>query len=317
MGERVIAGQVRGPQPAARRRRRHRLLAGLLVLAVLGPLAVLWALRAGLDRMLFPPVELYGTVNAQETWLVPGSEGDGSALMLRRFGVPVLGCVVFFPGQKGGVADYVAALFPPLLARGAAVFAVSYPGQDGAPGQPRLREQPRMAAQAIEEVMQHCAPLPTVVLGRSLGAMPAAYGAALARPAALVLEGAPASLSDAVRTRLASRWWSAPLAGLPVSALLPEDPSLAEALSRAEELPVVIFQGSRDDVTPLESLLRAGLPQRVKVRVVEGATHSSTWQQAGDALFDAVMAPLQPIEKPAPPAREALNGARPRTRPGS
>ena len=142
-----------------------------------------------------------------------------------------------FPDNMAGVARYRKDLFSAYAANGLAVFALSYPGQDGAPGRTKLDEIQFLSKKALELVGESC-PLPrTVLVGRSLGSMLAAYATQGIRPVGLVLEAAAPSLSSAIRVRLRSHWYLSPLAHLSVSKLLPHDYSLAEALTDHPKLP--------------------------------------------------------------------------------
>jgi hypothetical protein len=55
------------------------------------------------------------------------------SIRIRQYGSSQLRhCVIFFPGQHGGISTYERNLFPTIKQLGITVYALSYPGQDGA-----------------------------------------------------------------------------------------------------------------------------------------------------------------------------------------
>lgn len=230
-----------------------------------------------IGQLLFPAVAWAGVHDQQSPRRL--SDGNGNTLLMRQYGSPRVGCVVFFPGQHGGVARYQRDLFPAYAASGLAVFALSYPGQDQAPGRTKLGEIQILSRRALDVVGETCPLSRTVLVGRSLGSMLAAYATQGIRPAGLVLEAAAPSLSSAILVRLRSRWYLSPLACLPVSKLLPHDYSLAEALTDTPSFPVAVFQGTADEQTPIRLLRPAGaIPARARLVPVPGGTHSDTYR---------------------------------------
>jgi len=254
--------------------------------------AAAYVLHFEIGRFLFLRTGIVLDSVAEQTMLIPGVSGNG--LLLRRYGTANAGCILFFPGQHGGIAEYERTLFPSYVAQGVAVFALAYPGQDGAPGHAELNEVQSLTKQALGFLRQSCAPNKTVLVGRSLGAMLAAYTAGAAQPAGLLLEGAAPSLSSAINARLRSRWYLLPLAQLPVSRLLAHDYSLSEALAYNTALPIVIFQGTLDEQTPIEALRAEGaLPLRARLVAVVGGTHSNTYILSMKAHVEAVLSMLR------------------------
>lgn len=231
-------------------------------------------LRFAMAPLVFPHVVASARTTAPVAQGWVGSGGD--TLLVRRYGKPVAGCVVFFPGQHGMLRAYESDVFPAFVTRGIAVLAVAYPGQDGAAGKPRLREILSLTAQVVASAKATCPGHRVVLYGRSLGAMVAAYTAGSSRPTGLILESAAPSLSSAVRLRLRKRWFLAPLAILPVSMLLPTDYSLADAMAGAQDLPAFVFQGTEDTEAPLSMLNLAVVPANMTLVVVQGGTHSTT-----------------------------------------
>jgi acetyl esterase/lipase len=258
-------------------------------------------LRFDLDRLLFAaspaPVASAGFA---EAFRLPGH--DGAAMLVRRFdgAMPAqrLGCVVWFPGHQGGFDRYARELFPDLEKAGLVVYAVAYPGQDGAPGPARIDDVQALSATAVSSVVAACGRTHTVVAGRSLGGMVAAYAAGVAPPAGLVIESTSPSLSAGIRAALRDRWFLRPLALLPVDRLVPHDFSLAEAVP--SELHVVIFQGSADTRTPLADLWPdATEPAHPPIVVVDGGTHTDTLQRAKPAMIATMLGMIRGSEEAA------------------
>ncbi|MEO8999000.1 MAG: alpha/beta fold hydrolase [Rhodanobacter sp.] len=214
-------------------------------------------------------------------------------MLVRRYGTPRVGCVVFFPGQHGLISAYEKNLFPAFSARGIAVLAVAYPGQNGAPGTPHLPEILTLATQVAASAQATCPGHRVVMYGRSLGSMVAAYAAGKSHPSGLILESTAPSFSSAVRLRLNSRWYLAPLALLPVSRLLVHDYSLTEALSSMPDVPAVVFQGTTDSETPLPVLRAAGEPGTLRLVEVSGGAHSTTYLLAQDRIVQTALSMLR------------------------
>lgn len=239
--------------------------------------AAIYALRFQIDRMLFPYVAETNVSGAENTIRVVGPSGNG--MLIRRYGNPRLGCVLFFPGQHGGLKSYEENLFPSYVANGIAVYAVSYPGQDGAPGRSNVAEIQSLTLKAIDAVRDTCPLSKTVFVGRSLGSMLASYAAGASRPAGPVLEGAAPSLSSGVAAYMRRRWYLLPLTLLPLRTALAHDYSLSEALPTSPAFPTVVFQGANDDQTPVDALqISNTLPHNSQLVVVPNGTHANTYQ---------------------------------------
>ena len=264
-------------------------LAGGLIVAVgLYYTAGAYILRYRLDPLLFPSSEAVGKALAPAATRIVGASGN--ELLVHRYGEARIGCAIFFPGQHGELASYQETLFRKLVDAGVAVFAVSYPGQDGAAGAAALREIPELSRRAILSVMQDCAPHRTAVLGRSLGAFVAVYASAGTSPAGLVLDSTAPTLSSAIAARIRSRWYLRPLALLPVRTLLQQDYSMAAALAHLLDVTVVVFQGTADQETPIRDLSGAGiLPANVQLVPVAGGGHSDTFRLALNTYVQVVL----------------------------
>jgi len=248
-------------------------------------------LRFALEPLVLPHV----APSAQTTapLFLQISDDDGNAMLVRRYGTPTVGCVVFFPGKHGILAKYKKSLFPAFTAQGIAVLAVAYPGQNGAAGAHHLSEIMPLAAKVAAAAQAACPGHQVVLYGRSLGSMVAAYAAARSHPTGLILESAAPSFSSAVRLRLKARWYLAPLALLPISKLLPHDYSLAEALSSTLGMPTVVFEGTADRDTPLAALRAAGVPGNLQLVVVPGGAHSTTYLLAREEIIQAALSMLR------------------------
>ena len=253
--------------------------------------AAAWLLRFDLDRLLFartpPPASV--EVSAEAFRL---SGRNGAAMVFRRFDravtTPVQGCVVFFPGHEGGVDRYASEFFPDLEHAGLVVYAAAYPGQDGAPGPARIDDVQALALKAVSRVAATCGSNHTVVVGRSLGAMIAAYAAGAANPAGLVMESASPSLCAGIRGALREHWFLRPLLVLPIEGIVKHDFSIAEAVP--SELHVAIFQGSADTRTPLADFrAEAAGPERLPIFEVPGGTHTDTLRRAKPAMISAML----------------------------
>jgi acetyl esterase/lipase len=248
-------------------------------------------LRYGLESLVLPRVA--PSVLTTAPLFVRISDHDGNAMLARRYGTPTVGCVVFFPGQHGILPKYKINLFPAFAAQGIATMAVAYPGQNGGPGTAHLHELTALAAKVVASAQAACPGHRVVVYGRSFGSMLAAYAAAKSHPTGLILESAAPSFSSAIRLRLNSHWYLAPLTLLPVSKLIAHDYSLAEALANTPDVPAVDFQGTADSETPLSVLRVAGVPGNLRLVVVSGGRHSTTYLLARDRIIQAALSMLR------------------------
>jgi hypothetical protein len=264
-----------------------RLTTVTLLLALYFGVAV-YALMFSLDNRLFPPVTLDAATTETASFHV--TDTSGNILLVRRYDAAQTECVVFFPGQHGGITTYERQLFPRLRNVGLTVFALAYPGQDGAKGEAQLVSLQPLIAQAMHTIQQTCPAEKTVLVGRSLGAMLAAYTAKTYPASGLVLESTAPSLSVAVTRSLQAKWYLSPLAALPIATMLPHDYSLTEALSDTPNIPVVIFQGTVDTQTLITDLYKPNaIPVHIRVIPIQGGTHSDTYRQAMAAYVETIL----------------------------
>jgi hypothetical protein len=263
----------------------------------LGTLAALYfggaalLLRVDLDSILFPrtpPLKAAVAHDLQEAFRVQGANDE--ALIAWRFGNGSAGCVVYFPGQRGGIEQYARQLFDDVTRAGLVVYAIAYPGEDGAPGRAQLADLPSLAGQAAARVATQCGASRTVLAGRAVGALVAAWASSRlpSPPAGLVLESTSPSLAEEVRAHLREHPLSRPLAWLPMRAVLARDADLAGAIP--DDLHAVVFQGTADDVAPIADL-RPGpgtttFPAVVQVR---DGTHADTLSRAREAMIATML----------------------------
>ncbi len=238
-----------------------------------------------LDRLLFPRTAIFSGPTADATTAFRSASGN--ELLVRRYGRVNTGCIVFFPGQHGATASYT---FTNYASAGVAVFLLAYPGQDGASGRSELQKIEHLVGEAVTRVVDECPPDRMVFVGVSLGAMLATYASQSLKPAGLVLSSVAPSLSSAIRVRLRAHFHSLPLGWLPLPDLLPHDYSLAEGLAHWPGARVTIFQGTRDEQTPLELLRSSGIIRNeVRLVGVPGGTHSTTFVLSRDAQLSTVL----------------------------
>ena len=247
----------------------------LLVLYFLLPALLL---RFAIDQLTFAAQTSAATHEDQRYEVKVGS---GRSVVVRRYGSANAACVIFFPGQHGGIGTYERTLFPQIEGAGAVVYAVSYPGQDGAAGSSRLRWLSGDVAVAMDFIGRKtsCIPAQSVFVGRSLGATVALVEAERFSPRGVLLDGVSPDLAGVVhawfeRHPLAIGWRL-----LPVRLLLADDFALVDIVAKLPATPVVIFQGMADRVTPFESM-RIWVSANPAIRFVPipGASHENAYR---------------------------------------
>lgn len=262
---------------------------GLIAIILSILLAVALTLRFFIQHLIFLDAENPPT-GWDERIVVDTPSKD--LVTLYRYGYGTGGCVVFFPGQHGLLPHYEDEIFAPFKERSVSVFAIKYVA--GARSRP-LADTAEAAAQAVRVTAQRCHSQKVLVVGRSLGAMIAAYSAvkAQAQISGLLLEGVSPSLSAAIHAKLSAYWMLKPLNCVPIHSLLPYDYSLNDALQKLQDIPVVIFQGSKDELAPAAVLQQdKDLVGHAKLHTVEGGRHSDTYRLAGAAYWHSAMALL-------------------------
>jgi alpha-beta hydrolase superfamily lysophospholipase len=257
-----------------------------------------WLLRFAMASQLFPRSSAFNGPLPDSVERVRSVSGN--EFLIRRYGKAQIGCVVFFPGQHGYDGKYDAG---PYTSAGLEVLLLAYPGQNGASGKANLEEIEDLAHRTVLRARESCPENRVVLLGVSLGAMLAAYASRDADLAGLVLVATAPSLSEAIRVRLASRWYLMPLSILPLSQILPHDYNLTESLLQSRASNVTIFQGTEDRQVPISSLDSTfSRIQGLRVVRVPGGTHSSTFSLSRDAQISVIAGVLSQRPAPSGPA---------------
>lgn len=238
-----------------------------------------WLLHSHLDRLVF--VGNAGAVASHQDreWSI--SAGPDRSVLVRLYGDDQSNrCAVFFPGQHGGIPDYEQKPFAWFRMMGVAVYALSYPGYDGATGSAQVSTLIPDVGEALSYVDAHtaCRLSNAVFVGRSLGATVAVASATKFRPRGILLDGASPGLADAVRAFMRRRAITRPWTLLPVEALVRDEYRLVPQLRRLSTVPVRIFQGTADDVTPFKDISVAVKPlPNVSLIPVPGGAHSDSY----------------------------------------
>jgi pimeloyl-ACP methyl ester carboxylesterase len=253
------------------------LIVGIAVIYFCTPVLIL---RFALDRLIFLQVDSGPTHEGRQIDVLLAR---GRSLRIREYGSPELpNCAIFFPGQHGGIATYERTLFPTIEQLGITVYALSYPGQDGAQGRSRRSTLIEDADRAIAVFGRKtpCQPADSVFVGRSLGASVAIHAAQQTPPKGLLLDGVSPTLIVGIQAALRRRAVTRPWNLLPLS-LIVEDDSLIPVIRSLRSIPIVIFQGTNDRVTPFDDAQKALLDQvNVQFFAVPGATHSDAYLRA-------------------------------------
>jgi acetyl esterase/lipase len=256
--------------------RRILFLASCLVAAYFVVPALL--LRFALDRFMFPSVD--GGVTHEDR-LIDVPLAGGRLARIRQYGGRELPhCVIFFPGQHGGISTYEETLFPDIKKLGIAVYAVSYSGQDGARGRSHsatLIEDVETALATINHETS-CQPGNAVFVGRSLGSAVALLAAQRVRPKGLLLDGVGSSLTTVIKAALRRHIATWPWSLLPVQSLVKNDFQSLPLIHALRPTPIVIFQGMEDQVTPFAETQSTVLGEdNVQFFAIRGATHSHAY----------------------------------------
>ncbi|KFZ38733.1 hypothetical protein HR45_04775 [Shewanella mangrovi] len=263
-----------------------KFLFGTLVIAAIYYLMAVVVLHYFLSALIFIKVPSSNTHETQRYVVAT----DGVESLIRAYIAPAqTGCVLFFPGQHGDIARYENDVFAHLSRRGISVYAISYPGYEGAKGTANFANVKAVTQHAVSYIEQHsaCRIADSVFIGRSLGAAIAIENALNNKPRGLLLDGVSPSLAATVRQKLKGNIWLKPLQLLPIAQLLAYNPKLTDQLRRLAGVAVVIFQGDRDALTPLQPLQRAVSDESLlELVVIKGGTHRDTQVTAGPLYFD-------------------------------
>jgi hypothetical protein len=266
---------------------KRAIIVGLLFAVFAYYLVVVYVLHFSLDAFVLPHARENINVLPPPYLMV---SSNGNELLIRRYGNAINRCVIFFPGQHGGIVRYQHDLFPSLVRDGITVFSVSYPGQDGAGGHARLAALPRLIETGLTKLNDVCKIKDAVFIGRSLGSMMAVYQAAHWHPKGLVLDGIAPSLSDAIYTYMGNHWYLRPARVLPIKHILRRDYVLGTVLDQLASTKVIVFQGSLDKRTPLP-LAKQAVAGRANVKFIEvpGASHSNVYLKAFAQYIDSIV----------------------------
>ncbi|QSX32245.1 alpha/beta hydrolase [Shewanella avicenniae] len=264
----------------------NKVVFATFVIAAIYYLMAAVALHCFLSALIFVKVPVSTT---HETQRYQVEHAGASAVIRAYISAHESGCALFFPGQHGGIDGYETPLFTPLNARGISVYAISYPGYEGAKGSASFANVLTLTQSAVAfiEQMSSCRIAESVFIGRSLGAAIALENALVQPPKALLLDGVAASLAGAIRQKFSANMLLKPLQLLPVESLLQFELELTQQLSQLHDVAVVIFQGDQDQRTPLTALLLAvtSHPQ-LDLNAIKGGIHADAWLKAGPLYFD-------------------------------
>jgi len=244
-----------------------------------------YLLHEKMPTLLFPPFALIDKTHELSKYELSDSANNG--LIIREYGKLNKNCLIFFPGQHGGVERYEEEIFTSFQKNNFTVFAISYSGQDGAKGYvDNISSLVELINKAMIKISTKCPASKTIAYGRSMGATVAAYAMVDQKISGLILESVAPSLSLAVKNHLRSKWSLAPLSLLPISKLLPSEYKLSDLLSLLKETPVAIFQGTHDTKTPLLQLENAwNYNANVSLHIVENSLHSNTHIKAKNEIL--------------------------------
>ncbi|MCF6442927.1 alpha/beta hydrolase [Pseudoalteromonas luteoviolacea] len=252
-----------------------RLLGSICAIALLYVLMVFIGLRFFLDELVFvtSPDDL-----TNESFSFKVSEGKSEALV-RVYQTKNAGhCVIFFLGRSGGIQRYEKEIFGYLLESGTNIYAISFPGYDGAAGRSTFSNVKELGNSALVHINKagSCRLQESVFLGRSLGGAIAVELAVKNPPAGILVDSVAPSLAIAFRAKFKKSWFTTPAAYLPLEVFMAANPSFDQAISKFSSR-VVVLQGSHDLVASYEEIKGAiGTSQNVSVKEVKGATHSNT-----------------------------------------
>ncbi len=201
-------------------------------------------------------------------------------------------CVIFFPGRTGGIPRYEKALFESVIGRGIPLYALSYPGYEGAKGKSSFSNiiETTSSAVSLIAIKQHCNISESVFVGRSLGASIALETAAIYSPKGLILDSVGISLDSVIKDTLSKKRVFYLLSFLPIQNLLLFNQDLVSSIKKAQPSRVYIYQGELDEMAPYHALIKVlkGLPN-TKIVEVPHATHKNAFKMAGNQYFENIV----------------------------
>lgn len=124
-------------------------LAALIIIALSYMLSLVIVIRYAIDSLVFP------TTTQQLSAGMPlfhVTNESGNELLVRHYGTDTNACVIFFPGRHGEITNYEKYLFSPMAESGLSLFALSYPGQNGALGTSKLDQLTHLVDMALQKI---------------------------------------------------------------------------------------------------------------------------------------------------------------------
>jgi len=213
-----------------------------------------------------------------------------SHTLIRRYGSDLNSkCIIFFPGQHGGVLRYELEIFNKVTEKGITVYSLSYPGFEGAEGKSTFRNIEETSLAAVKFINRNtsCKNSNTVYVGRSLGASVALLVAENLKPRGILLDSVSLSLARAIRIRFKSSIYTKPLNILPVEKIIEQDTPISNSLDKLIGIPIVIFQGKKDEKTPISDIKPILTKYtNISLNPVANGKHENTHILAGLKYFD-------------------------------
>ncbi|QTH73467.1 alpha/beta hydrolase [Pseudoalteromonas xiamenensis] len=279
----------------------QRILSRFFLVASLYVLAVLVGVRFFLDELIFVTTP---NVVTNESSSFNVKAGATEAIVRIYHAKNDDRCIVFFSGRNGGIPRYEKEIFEHLLAAGISVYAISFPGYDGAVGRSTFSSVTELGNHALVQINKigACSIDKSVFVGRSLGGALAVELAVKNPPAGILVDSIAPSLAVAIRAKLKQNWFTLPAAYLPLDVFMAFNPNVETALSKLNSK-IVILQGSQDQVASYDEVAGAvsSFPN-VKIIEVKGANHSNAhivgqnlYLKELDHLFENIVPPMPEI----------------------
>jgi alpha-beta hydrolase superfamily lysophospholipase len=231
-------------------------------------------------------------VQSNENFTMRVEKGDDQ-LLIRLYGEKDnKKCIIFFPGRHGNITRYETEIFTTLNQNGLSVYALSYPGYDGAKGKSTFKNLMFLTDEAYKTIENQtsCKMHNSVFLGRSLGAFVAVSGSIKVKPRAVVVDSLSPSLTYTIRNQISDHILLFPLNLLPLERILEFNINTADLLDQLSDIPVVIFQGEKDQLIQVSDIIPI-LAGKKNVRLIEvpNATHSNVYLLAGPEYFRQIL----------------------------
>lgn len=218
---------------------------------------------------------------------------EDNQVLIRQYGSNLTPkCIIFFPGQHGGILRYESEIFTQVTDQGITVYSLSYPGFEGAGGKSNLDNIKSSSLTAVKYINQNtsCKTSGAIYVGRSLGASVALIVAETLKPKGILLDSVALSLSRAIRVRFQSNVFTSLFNILPVESLIGQDIAITNSLRQLEDLPIVVFQGEKDVITPISDI-ESSLAKfdNIALYSVLNGEHVNTHLLAGFQYFDELL----------------------------